>query len=66
MIYVLVSIPEHFLCLQVENSSKKEAHMWHCRFGHLNHKALSTLSNKKMVIGLHSLTSPKKICTIVR
>ena len=37
--------------------------MWHCRFGHLNHKGLRMLSYKKMVVGLPSLKSPKKICT---
>ena len=37
--------------------------MCHCRFGHLKHKGLRTLSYKKMVVGLSSLKSLKKICT---
>ena len=64
MFYLLASIaPKNSMCLQVEVVSEKEAHMWHCRFGHLNHKGLRTLSYKKMVVGLPSLKSPKKICT---
>ena len=64
MFYLLASIaPKNSMCLQVEVVSEKEAHMWHCCFGHLNHKGLRTLSYKKMVVGLPSLKSPKKICT---
>ena len=65
MIYLSASmIPGNSMCLQAEAVSEKEAHIWHCRFGHLNHKGLRTLSYKKMVVGLPSLKSPKKICTI--
>ena len=65
MFYLLASIgSKNSICLQAEAVSEKEAHMWHCRFGHLNHKGLRTLSYKKMVVGLPSLKSPKKICTI--
>ena len=64
MFYLLASMaPKNSICLQAEVVSEKEAHMWHCRFGHLNHKGLRTLSYKKMVVGLPSLKSPKKICT---
>ncbi|KAJ9547479.1 hypothetical protein OSB04_020022 [Centaurea solstitialis] len=51
------------MCLQAENVAEKEAHMWHCRFGHLNHKGLRTLVYNQMVIGLPSLKTPKKMCT---
>lgn len=37
MFYVSASMqPKNSLCLQAEVESDKEAHMWHCRFGHLN------------------------------
>lgn len=55
--------PKSSMCLKAEAVSEKESHMWHCRFGHLNHKGLRTLFYKKMVIGLPSLSSPKEICT---
>lgn len=65
MFYLSVSIiPGNSLCLQAEDVSEKEAYMWHCRFGHLNHKGLQTLSLNKMVIGLPSLKSSQKICTV--
>lgn len=64
MFYLLASMPhKHSMCLQSEDVSEKEAHMWHCRFGHLNHKGLRTLSYKRMVVGLPSLKSTKEICT---
>ena len=64
MFYLLASMaPKNSMCLQDEAVSEKEAHMWHCHFGHLNHKGLRTLSYKKMVVGLPSLKSLKKICT---
>lgn len=44
--------------------SKKEAHLWHCHFGHLNHDGLRMLSQKNLVVGLHSLKSTKEVCTI--
>lgn len=51
------------MCLQDETVSEQETQLRHCRFGDLNYKGLNTLSGKKMVIGLPSLKSPKKICT---
>ena len=64
LFYLLASMaPKNSMCLQAEVVSEKEAQMWHCRFGHLNHMELRTLSYKKMVVGLTSLKSPKKICT---
>ncbi|KAL9235087.1 hypothetical protein vseg_009883 [Gypsophila vaccaria] len=63
MFCVLASMPQkQSMCLQAEVVSEKEAQMWHCRFGHLNHKGLRTLSYKKMVIGLPLLKSPTDIC----
>jgi len=51
------------MCLQTEIETEKEAHLWHCRFGHLNHKGLNTLSKNHLVSGLPNLKLPKKICT---
>ena len=59
MFYLLASMtPKNYMCSQAEAISE-----WHCRFRHLNNKELRTLSYKKMVVGLPSLKSPKKICT---
>lgn len=64
MFYLLASMAQkHSMCLQTEEVSKKEAHIWHCRFGHLNHKGLKTLSYNKMVVGLSSQKLTKEICT---
>ena len=64
MFYVTVSMTsQHSQCLQVEDDSDKAALLWHKRFRHLNFKGLSTLANKKMVIGLPFLKTPKDICT---
>lgn len=39
MFFLLASMPQrNSMCLHVEEGKmEKEAHMWHCRFGHLNH-----------------------------
>lgn len=64
LFYVVATLAtEKPMCLQVEDVAEKEAHLWHCRFGHLNHKGLRTLSYKKMVIGLPDLKSPNKLCS---
>jgi hypothetical protein len=64
MFFVVAYMPQrNSMCLQTEDVSEKEAHMWHCRFGHLNHKGLRTLAFKKMVIGLPVLKSPTELCT---
>nr|KYP59803.1 Retrovirus-related Pol polyprotein from transposon TNT 1-94 [Cajanus cajan] len=55
--------PNKIFCLKAEIALGKENHLWHCRFGHFNHKALKTLAYKKMVIGLPSLKYPQNICT---
>lgn len=46
MFYILASKPHmNSMCLQAENEAlEKEIHMWHCRFGHLNHHGLRMLS----------------------
>jgi len=63
MFYVTASLtPTKSLCLQTETVSAKEAYLWHCRFGHLNYKALSTLANSEMVVGLPTLTQPQNTC----
>lgn len=58
-----VMTPKDSMYLQTEVVSEREAHLWHCRFGHINHKWLIALSNKRMVVGLPTLKFPKKICT---
>ncbi|KZV14234.1 hypothetical protein F511_44122 [Dorcoceras hygrometricum] len=64
MFYVLATAaPKENLCLQTELEMEQEAHLWHCRFGHLNHKGLHTLSQKHLVAGLPNLKFPKKTCT---
>ena len=56
--------PKETMCLQTELETEKEVHLWHCRFGHLNHKGLTTLSQKHLVAGLPNLKMPKKTCII--
>lgn len=64
MFFVLSHMPHrNSMSLQTEDVSEKEARMWHCQFGHLNHKGLRTLACKKMVTGLPVLKSPKELCT---
>lgn len=38
-----VMAPKNSMCLQTEVVSERETHLWHCRFGHLNHKGLIAL-----------------------
>lgn len=52
------------MCLQAEFVSLREAFIWHCLFGHLNHIGLRTLTFKNMVIYLPIMKSPKDMCTI--
>jgi len=48
MFYVLViATPKKTMCLQTEIEIEKETHLWNCRFGHLNHKGLNTLSKNQ-------------------
>ncbi|GJW60541.1 retrovirus-related pol polyprotein from transposon TNT 1-94 [Tanacetum coccineum] len=65
MFYVLATMaPKSSMCLQTNIVSEEEVHLWHCRFGHLNHRGLNTLSHKKMVTGLPSIKSSKhNICS---
>ena len=64
MFSLLASMPhKNPMCLQVEDESEKEVHMWHCRFGHLNQNGLRMLADKRMVIGLPVLKPSKQICT---
>ena len=61
--YVTASMhPKQSFCLQTKTISAKEAYIWHFRFGHLNYKALNTLSCKEMVVGLPTLEHPQKTC----
>lgn len=63
MFYLLASMPQKDpMCFQVKEEEKK-VHMWHCRFGHLNHHGLRMLSHKRMVVGLPCLKPTKEICT---
>ncbi|KAL5816544.1 hypothetical protein ACOSQ3_024922 [Xanthoceras sorbifolium] len=39
------------------------SHLWHCRYGHLSHKGLSTLQFKKIVHGLPQLKASTTVCT---
>lgn len=43
-------------------SENKEERLWHLRFGHLNFKDLSQLSQKSMVSGLPKEENPKTVC----
>nr|DAD41107.1 TPA_asm: hypothetical protein HUJ06_015430 [Nelumbo nucifera] len=38
------------------------SHLWHYRYGHLSHKGLRTLQNKKMVNGLPQFEASKTMC----
>ena len=38
------------------------AHLWHCRYGHLSYKGLTTLQSKKMVCGLPTFKTPTTVC----
>ena len=44
-------------------STEDLAHLWHCRYGHLGHKGLQMMTNKKMVRGIPKLSQPSKICS---
>lgn len=65
MFYLLASrLSENSMCLQTEEVSDEEVHLWHCRFGHLNYDGLKMLSQKDMVVGLPSLKSTKEVCDV--
>lgn len=65
MFFLLASKPQkNTLCLQTEEVSEKENHLWHCRFGHLNQEGLKLLSHKEMVVGLPTLKPTKEICVV--
>lgn len=36
--------------------------LWHSGFGHVNFKALATMSTKNMVSGIPKITQPKEVC----
>lgn len=36
--------------------------LWHSHFGHVNFKALTTMSTTKMVSGLPKIIQPKEVC----
>ena len=40
--------------------ANEESKLWHERFGHLNYKYLSDLSEKEMVMGLPKIKFPKE------
>lgn len=63
MFFLLASKPQkNSMCLQAEEVTEKEAHLWHCRFGHLNQEGLKLLAHKEMVVGLPMLKPSKEIC----
>ncbi|KAG7534720.1 GAG-pre-integrase domain [Arabidopsis thaliana x Arabidopsis arenosa] len=63
MFYLFASkATKNFMCLQTEEIMEKEAHLWHCRFGHLNHDGIKMLAHKNMVIGLPALKNTKEKC----
>lgn len=39
------------------------SNLWHCRYGHLSHRGLKTLQDKKMVKGLPQFEASKIVCT---
>lgn len=39
-----------------------DAHLWHCRFAHLNYNSLHTLSHIRMVKGLPLIEITKQVC----
>ncbi|XP_076916691.1 uncharacterized protein LOC143576500 [Bidens hawaiensis] len=49
-------------CLQVSGDST--THLWHRRFAHVNHKAIRTMTFKKMVKGLPTVAEKHKVCEI--
>lgn len=64
MFYLLAAKPhKNSMCLQAEEVEEKETHLWHCRYGHLNHDGLRMLAHKKMVVGLPNLKLTKELCT---
>lgn len=65
MFYLLASKPStNAMCLQARETREKETHLWHCRFGHLNHDGLKLLADKHMVVGLPTLKTTKEKCEI--
>lgn len=64
MFYLLPSKPQKdSMSLHAEEVVEKEVHLWHCRFGHLNHDGLRMLAHRKMVVGLPNLKPTKELCT---
>ena len=54
-----VSIPTCF-----KTTFEGPTDLWHCRYGHLHFKGLSTLSRKKMVKGMPYLSESYDVCTV--
>lgn len=55
-----VVLTDFSTCLQT--TSDDLAHLWHCRYGHLNYKGLRTLHYRRMVKGLPQLKASTKMC----
>lgn len=63
MFYLLASkAAKNFMCLQTEETMAKEAHLWHCRFGHLNQDGMKMLADQKMVVGLPAMKTTMEKC----
>lgn len=60
MFIILAQVVGTDSCFQAETTG--DAHLWHCRFGHLSYSSLHMLSQKKMVRGLPHIEATKKVC----
>jgi hypothetical protein len=58
--YVISATVVMPMCFKTE--SQDTSHLWHCRYGHLSFKGLSTLVKKDMVKGLPKLCESKDNC----
>lgn len=61
VILATVVLSDSSNCLQA--TAQNLAHLWHCRFGHLNSKGLRTLYYKNMVRGLPLLQASTRVCS---
>jgi len=54
--------PKQIECFKTKTVSTREAYIWHCRFEHLNSKALNMLVCKEMVTRFTSVGVSTKKC----
>ncbi|KAJ9565577.1 hypothetical protein OSB04_001543 [Centaurea solstitialis] len=58
--FVLLATPTLKVPVCFNTNDDDTTHLWHCRYGHLNHNGLRTLKCRRMVDGLPELKTPKK------